>query len=72
MTNETTTDKKIDELYKLIDGIEIAMFTTRRTDGALVSRPMANQERISGAELRSLHHPRRRSQSRRQAPERFG
>ena len=25
--------KKIDDLYKLIDGIEVAMFTTRRTDG---------------------------------------
>lgn len=47
----TTTEKKIDELYKLIDGIEIAMLTTRRTDGALVSRPMANQERIAGADL---------------------
>ena len=32
-TNDTTTEttgKKIDELYKLIDGIEIAMFTTSR------------------------------------------
>lgn len=47
----TTTEKKIDELYKLIDGIEIAMFTTRRSDGALVSRPMANQDRTAGADL---------------------
>ena len=47
----TTTEKKIDELYKLIDGIEIAMFTTRRSDGALVSRPMANQERTGAAEV---------------------
>ncbi len=47
----TTTEKKIDELYKLIDGIEIAMFTTRRPDGSLVSRPMANQQRIPGADL---------------------
>ena len=31
--------KKLDELYELIDGIEIAMFTTRRPDGHLVSRP---------------------------------
>lgn len=47
----TTTEKKIDELYKLIDGIEVAMFTTRRSDGSLVSRPMANQKRIPGADL---------------------
>lgn len=47
----TTTDKKIDELYKLIDGIEVAMFTTRRVDGSLVSRPMANQKRIPDADL---------------------
>ncbi|MDB4870708.1 MAG: pyridoxamine 5-phosphate oxidase-related FMN-binding protein, partial [Gemmatimonadales bacterium] len=43
--------KKIDELYDLIEGIETAMFTTRRADGLLVSRPMATQERIEGADL---------------------
>ena len=43
--------KKIDELYDLIEGIETAMFTTRRADGMLVSRPMATQERIEGADL---------------------
>jgi general stress protein 26 len=47
----TTTADKIDELYKLIDGIEIAMFTTRRRDGTLVSRPMANQKRLPDADL---------------------
>jgi general stress protein 26 len=36
--------KKLDDLYALIDGIETAMFTTRRADGHLVSRPMATQE----------------------------
>lgn len=46
-----STTKKLDELYELIDGIEIAMFTTRRADGHLVSRPMATQERISGSDL---------------------
>jgi general stress protein 26 len=46
-----STAKKLDELYELIDGIEIAMFTTRRPDGHLVSRPMATQERGSGADL---------------------
>lgn len=45
-----TTDKKT-ELYDLIDGIEIAMFTTRRPDGRLVSRPMATQARAAGADL---------------------
>ena len=39
------TDKKLDDLYDLIDGIEIAMLTTRRADGHLVSRPMQTQER---------------------------
>ena len=45
------TTKKLDELYRLIDGIEIAMFTTRRADGQLVSRPMATQERVTGTDL---------------------
>lgn len=34
-------NKRIDDLYDLIDDIEIAMLTTRRSDGRLVSRPMA-------------------------------
>ncbi len=46
-----STEKKIDDLYKLIDGMDIAMFTTRRRDGRLVSRPMATQERITGTDL---------------------
>lgn len=33
------TDKKLEQLYELIDGIEIALLTTRNADGALVSRP---------------------------------
>ena len=45
------TEKKLDDLYKLIDGIEIAMFTTRRADGHIVSRPMQTQERTSGVDL---------------------
>src|SRR5437588_2647154 len=43
--------KKIDDLYDLIKGIETAMFTTRRPNGQLVSRPMATQDRIEGADL---------------------
>src|SRR5204863_1260506 len=46
-----TTSKKIDDLYDLIEGIETAMFTTRRSNGQLVSRPMATQHRIEGADL---------------------
>ena len=46
-----TTQKKLEELDKLIEGIETAMFTTRRHDGHLVSRPMATQERIRDTDL---------------------
>ncbi|MBA3671919.1 MAG: pyridoxamine 5'-phosphate oxidase family protein [Gemmatimonadaceae bacterium] len=45
------TTRKLDELYALIEHNEIARFTTRRPDGRLVSRPMATQERVSGADL---------------------
>ena len=40
----------VEELWKLVEGIEIAMLTTRRPDGHLVSRPMATQRRASGAD----------------------
>jgi general stress protein 26 len=43
--------KDIRELYDLIEDIEIAMLTTRRPDGQLVSRPMATQARADGADL---------------------
>ena len=46
-----SSEKKLEDLYDLIDGIEIAMFTTRRGDGHLVSRPMGTQERTSGCDL---------------------
>lgn len=42
---------KVEELYELVKEIEIAMFTTRRTDGRLVSRPMATQKQAAGADL---------------------
>ena len=46
------TDKnRIDDLYELIDGIEVAMLTTRRQDGQLVSRAMQTQRRTAGADL---------------------
>jgi general stress protein 26 len=44
-------DKKLEDLYDLIEGIGIAMFTTRRPDGHLVSRPMATQSQAQGTDL---------------------
>jgi general stress protein 26 len=49
--NDVPLEKKLDDLYKLIDGIEIALMTTRRPDGHLVSRPMDTQKRTSGTDL---------------------
>ena len=43
--------KQIDELYQLIERIKVAMLTTRRSDGRLVSRPMATQKREPIADL---------------------
>jgi general stress protein 26 len=43
--------KRIDELYELVDGIETAMFVTQRDDGQLVSRPMSTQKRNPIADL---------------------
>lgn len=45
MNASPSTSKKLDELYDLIDSMEIAMMTTRRADGHLVTRPMATQDR---------------------------
>ena len=49
--NEVPLEKKLDDLYTLIDGIEVAQFTTRRADGHLVSRPMQVQRRAAGTDL---------------------
>ena len=43
--------EKLDEFYELIEGIEIAMLTTRRPDGRLVARPMATQTQAKGIDL---------------------
>jgi general stress protein 26 len=51
LDTEVPLKKKVDDLYKLIEGIETAMFTTRRADGQLVSRPMATQQREPGADM---------------------
>jgi general stress protein 26 len=45
------TEKKLEQLYELIDGIETAMLTTRCADGSLVSRPMQTQARRAGTDL---------------------
>lgn len=47
----TSTQKKLDELYDLIGDMEIALKTTRRADGHLVTRPMATQSRGPLADL---------------------
>jgi len=42
---------ELDKFYAMIDDVEIAMMTTRRPDGHLESRPMANQKQAAGADL---------------------
>jgi len=42
---------ELDKLYTMIDDLAVAMLTTRRADGHLVSRAMANQKRAPGADL---------------------
>ena len=42
---------ELEKLYTLIEDLEIAMMTTRRPDGHLESRAMANQKKAAGADL---------------------
>ena len=42
---------ELEQLYEMVDEIEVAMMTTRRPDGHLESRAMATQKRASGADL---------------------
>lgn len=42
---------QLEKFYAAIDDIETAMMTTRRSDGHLRSRAMANQRAASGADL---------------------
>jgi general stress protein 26 len=49
--DSTPRHKQIDDFYRLIAKIETAMFTTRRADGRLVSRPMATQKRDPIADI---------------------
>lgn len=42
---------ELQKFYDLIDDLETAMMTTRRADGHLRARAMANQKRAAGADL---------------------
>ena len=42
---------ELKKLYDLIDDSKVAMMTTRRSDGHLRARPMANQKHAGGADL---------------------
>ena len=42
---------ELDKFYELVFDIDTAMMTTRRADGHLRSRAMANQKRAAGADL---------------------
>ena len=42
---------ELEQLYEMVDEIEVAMMTTRRPDGHLESRAMATQKRAAGADL---------------------
>jgi general stress protein 26 len=44
-------DGELQKLYDMIEDLDTAMMTTRRSDGRLVSRAMANQKRVPGADL---------------------
>ncbi|KAJ3001134.1 hypothetical protein HKX48_003037 [Thoreauomyces humboldtii] len=49
--NNVSNEHKTAELYKLIDGIETAMLTTRAKDGSLVSRAMQTRKRQNGVDI---------------------
>ena len=45
------TQTELEKFYAIVEDIETAMMTTRRADGHLRSRAMANQKRAAGADL---------------------
>lgn len=51
MFHDLVMKTELQRFYELADEIKIAMLTTRRADGHLRSRPMANQKRAEGADL---------------------
>ncbi|KNE63218.1 hypothetical protein AMAG_08366 [Allomyces macrogynus ATCC 38327] len=46
-----TVAKKLDELYALLDGIQVGMMVTRGSDGHLGARAMKLQKRLHGVDL---------------------
>ena len=48
---EESMKPEMTKFYDLVEDIEICMMTSRRQDGHLRSRPMANQKRAAGADL---------------------
>jgi general stress protein 26 len=44
-------NSELKKLYEMIEESKVAMMTTRRRDGRLRSRPMANQKQAGGADL---------------------
>ena len=44
-------ENELQKLHEMIEELETAMMVTRRADGHLVSRAMANQKRAPGADL---------------------
>ena len=51
MSDTLTAEEKRSELHALIEDMEIALLTTQRPDGMLVTRPMATQAQQSDADL---------------------
>ena len=48
---------ELEKFYAAIESIETAMMTTRRQDGHLRSRAMANQKTAAGADLWFVARP---------------
>src|SRR3569832_1231307 len=51
LTTPRMAEKNLDKFYEFVQELEVAMFTTRRADGLLVSRPMATQARTADADI---------------------
>lgn len=51
VSEEHPVKSELEQFYALVDSIDVAMMTTRRADGHLESRAMANQKRAAGADL---------------------
>jgi general stress protein 26 len=49
--DDLPASKKLEDLWEMVDDMEIAMLVTRRPDGRLVSRPMQVQRRTDDGHL---------------------